>query len=61
MDKSRIFSTMGCLMTAGAIIFISYALDHPKLSFIGGKLVAFSIYALYILITVIFFIIGHKK
>lgn len=58
MRKSKVFLIVGCVMVLAAIIFIIFAMNHPEMIFIGGNTVAYPIYIVYVIITVIMFIMA---
>lgn len=61
MKKSKVFLCIGVLLIVIAIIFVFFALSHPEMSFIGGNAVAYPVYALYFIITVVMFVLAKKK
>lgn len=58
MNKSKIFFMIGVLMILVAIIFIMFAMNHPEMSFVGGNIVAYSIYAVYAIIAILMFVMA---
>ncbi len=60
MRKSKLFLCIGFLLIIIAIIFVIFALCHPEMSFIGGNAIAYPVYVLYLIITVIMFVLAKK-
>ena len=55
MKKSKVFLATGCLMVIIAIAFVAFALNHPEASFPWSNTVTYSLYLVYLILTVLMF------
>ena len=60
MRKSAVYTSIGVVMIAAAILFFLYALNNPQASFPWSNAVSYTLYALYAVLTAAFFILGWK-
>ncbi|HIS61623.1 MAG TPA: hypothetical protein IAC14_05140 [Candidatus Scybalomonas excrementigallinarum] len=61
MKKSKIFLIMGILMLVIAIAFFIYALNHPEASFLWSLTATYIFYIVYLIVTLLMFILARKK
>lgn len=60
MKKSALFLLIGIVMLVAGIIFIAYAITHPEQSFPWSNTITYVLYAVYLLITVVMFVLSGK-
>lgn len=58
MSKSIVFLTIGITMVVIMIIFAAYALQHPEMSFIGGRKIVYTVYIIYLIATIAMFVLS---
>lgn len=56
LKKVNVFLVIGCVMVVAAICFVAYAIYHPWASFPWPNEITYTIYALYIVLTIFMFI-----
>ena len=61
MRKSAVYTSIGVVMIAAAILFFLCALNNPQASFPWSNTVSYTLYALYAVLTAAFFILGWKS
>ena len=59
--KKRTSRIIGCIMLAAAILFIIFAVTHPELGFPWENTITYFLYALYLLIMLVFLIAPRRK
>jgi len=58
MSKSKVFLIAGIVMVVVMVAFVAFALQHPEMSFAGGNKVAFPVYIIYLIATIVMFILS---
>lgn len=58
MSKSKVFLTAGIVMAVAMVAFAAFALQHPEMSFAGGNKVAFPVYIIYFIATIVMFVLS---
>lgn len=61
MRKSAVYTSIGAVLSAAAVIFFLYALNNPQASFPWSNSVSYALYALYAALTAVFFLLGWKS
>lgn len=61
MKKSNILLIIGYVMIIAAIVFIIFAFNHPEMSFVGGNIIAYAFYTIYVILIVTIFITAKKR
>lgn len=59
MGKSRVYLVIGIVMLVVMILFVIYALQHPEGSFAGGNRAAFPVYIIYLVVTIVMFVLSR--
>ena len=54
--KSKVFFIIGCVLVVAAFLFVLYAMQHPESSFPWPNSITYAGYAVYICITISFFL-----
>ena len=58
MKKARM---IGVIMTVIAIVFVIFAVNHPEMNFPWSNQVTWTLYGLYVLVTIIFLFLPARK
>jgi len=61
MTKSRVFLFLGIIMTIIAVVFVSYALQHPELSAPIWVVSLYPVYMVAMIIIFLFSVLSKKK
>ena len=57
----KISRIVAMILLAGAVCFLIFALGHPEMSFPWSNSITYALYALYILLVILFTIAPFKK
>lgn len=60
MKKTAVFLLIGIVMLVAGISFVAYAITHPEQSFPWSNTITYILYAVYLLITVMMFVLSGK-
>ncbi len=56
----KVFQRIACIMLGIALAFIAYALNHPEFSFPWSNGITYTIYAIYLGIMVLLFLLSRR-
>ena len=59
--KKTVFKIIAIVLLIIGVLFVLFALNHPELSFPWDDVITYIIYVAYILLIVLFYLLGFRK